>query len=46
MLTAYYPGKTVEVIDESWDRRYYIVHVESDRDPGVYYRFDVEKRSC
>jgi len=44
MLTAYFPGKTVQVIDESWDRRYYIVHVESDRDPGVYYRFDVENK--
>jgi dipeptidyl aminopeptidase/acylaminoacyl peptidase len=44
MLTAYYPGKTVEVIDESWDRRYYIVHVGSDRDPGAFYRFDVEKK--
>jgi len=44
MLTAYYSGKTVSVIDESWDLRYYIVHVESDRDPGVYYRFDVENK--
>jgi dipeptidyl aminopeptidase/acylaminoacyl peptidase len=44
MLTSHYPGKTVEVIDESWDRRYYIVHVESDRDPGAYYRFDVEQK--
>jgi dipeptidyl aminopeptidase/acylaminoacyl peptidase len=44
MLTAYYPGKIVTVADESWDRRYYIVHVASDRDPGVFYRFDVEKK--
>jgi dipeptidyl aminopeptidase/acylaminoacyl peptidase len=44
MLALHYPGKTVEVIDESWDRRYYVVHVESDRNPGAYYRFDVEKK--
>jgi len=44
LLTSYYPGKIVEVIDESWDRRYYIVHVASDRDPGIYYRFDVESK--
>jgi dipeptidyl aminopeptidase/acylaminoacyl peptidase len=44
MLTSYYSGKTVEVIDESWDRRYYIVYVGSDRDPGAFYRFDVEKK--
>jgi dipeptidyl aminopeptidase/acylaminoacyl peptidase len=31
------------VIDESWDRRYYIVHVSSDRDPGSFYRFDVKQ---
>lgn len=43
-LTSHFPGKTVRVIDESWGRRYYIVHVESDREPGIYYRFDVEKK--
>ena len=42
-LTSYFSGKTVGVIDESWDRRYYVVHVGSDRDPGAYYRFDVQK---
>jgi len=44
MLASYFSGKTIGVIDESWDRRYYIVHVGSDRDPGTYYRFDVEKK--
>jgi len=42
-LTAYFEGKSVGVIDESWDRRYYIVHVDSDRDPGSFYRFDVKQ---
>jgi len=44
MLTSYFSGKTIGVIDESWDRRYYIVHVGSDRDAGTFYRFDVEKK--
>jgi dipeptidyl aminopeptidase/acylaminoacyl peptidase len=43
-LTAHFSGKTVEVIDESWDRRYYVVYVGSDRDPGIFYRFDAEKK--
>jgi dipeptidyl aminopeptidase/acylaminoacyl peptidase len=44
MLNTHFPGKTVSVIDESWDRRYYIVRVESDRTPGIFYRFDVEEK--
>ena len=44
VLAAYFSGKTVEVIDESWDRRYYIVHAGSDRDPGAFYRFDTEAK--
>ncbi len=42
-LASHYLGKSVEVLDESWDHRYYIVFVASDRDPGIFYRFDVEK---
>ena len=38
-----FPGKLILVIDESWDRRYYIVHVGSDLDPGTYYRFDTQE---
>ena len=38
-----FPGKTVTVIDESWDQRYYLANVSSDRDPGTFYRFDAEK---
>jgi dipeptidyl aminopeptidase/acylaminoacyl peptidase len=41
-LLTHFEGKNVGVIDESWDRRYYIVHVGSDRDPGAFYRFDVQ----
>ncbi len=40
LLTSHFSNQTVGVIDESWDRRYYIVHVGSDRDPGTFYRFD------
>jgi dipeptidyl aminopeptidase/acylaminoacyl peptidase len=43
MLTTHFEGKGVGVIDESWDRRYYIVHVSSDRDPGSFYRFDAQQ---
>jgi dipeptidyl aminopeptidase/acylaminoacyl peptidase len=42
-LATHFEGKSVDVIDESWDRRYYIVHVSSDRDPGSFYRFDVKQ---
>jgi dipeptidyl aminopeptidase/acylaminoacyl peptidase len=42
-LSAFFPDKLVTVIDESWDRRYYIVHVEGDRDAGTFYRFDVQQ---
>jgi dipeptidyl aminopeptidase/acylaminoacyl peptidase len=42
-LATHFERKSVGVIDESWDRRYYIVHVGSDRDPGTYYRFDVKQ---
>lgn len=38
------PGQSIDVLGESWDRRFYLVHASSDRDPGTYYRFDVEKR--
>ncbi|MCH7644180.1 MAG: S9 family peptidase [Myxococcales bacterium] len=40
LLTSHFSNQTVGVIDESWDRRYYIVHVASDRNPGTFYRFD------
>ena len=38
-----FPGKGVEIFDESWDQRYYLAHVSSDRDPGAYYHFDVKR---
>ena len=34
------PGQIVSVIGESWDQRYYLIHSESDVEPGAYYRFD------
>jgi dipeptidyl aminopeptidase/acylaminoacyl peptidase len=42
-LASKFPDETVNVIDESWDHRYYIVFVGSDRDPGTYYRFDTQE---
>ncbi|HXV36646.1 MAG TPA: S9 family peptidase [Myxococcota bacterium] len=40
-LADHFDDKVIEVVDESWDRRYYIAKVGSDRDAGAYYRFDV-----
>lgn len=34
------PDQTVEIADESWDARYYLIRGSSDTDPGRYYRFD------
>ena len=36
-------GKLVQIVDESWDKRYYLVHISSDTDPGSYYRYDNQK---
>jgi dipeptidyl aminopeptidase/acylaminoacyl peptidase len=43
-ISTSYPGQTVEVLDESWDRRYYVVSIGSDRDPGTFYLFDADNR--
>ena len=43
-LSTFFSKKIVSAIGESWDRRYYIVHVGSDRDPGTFYRFDVQQK--
>jgi dipeptidyl aminopeptidase/acylaminoacyl peptidase len=39
------PGRTVAILDESWDQRFYLVVVGSATDPGTYYRFDSESRT-
>lgn len=38
------PDRSISVTGESWDRRFYLVHVDSDRDPGRYYRLDLQAR--
>jgi len=43
-ISASYPEQVVNVLDESWDRGYYVVHIGSDRDPGAYYLLDTENR--
>jgi dipeptidyl aminopeptidase/acylaminoacyl peptidase len=43
VLAEHIEGKEISVTDESWDGRYYIIFAYSDRDPGTYYRFDVQK---
>ncbi|MHC5012544.1 MAG: hypothetical protein ACYTG6_16630, partial [Planctomycetota bacterium] len=37
-IAGVFPDRTVSVLDESWDRLYYLVHIGSDRDPGAFYR--------
>ncbi|HEU4617655.1 MAG TPA: alpha/beta fold hydrolase, partial [Gammaproteobacteria bacterium] len=44
MLAAEFPGMAVNVIDEDWAERRYLVFVNSDRDPGTYYIFDSQAR--
>jgi dienelactone hydrolase len=43
-LRPLFPDQGVQIVDESWDRNFYIVHVGSQQNPGAYYRFDVGKR--
>jgi dienelactone hydrolase len=35
----------VRIVDEDWNRRYYLVLVEGADDPGTYYRFDSEQNT-
>lgn len=44
-LQALFVGKVVRLVDEDWNRRYYLVLVEGADDPGTYYRFDSEQNS-
>lgn len=39
-IAAARPNSNITVVDESWDKRYYLVHVSSDRDAGQYFRYD------
>lgn len=43
-LEASFPDRVVSVVDESWDRRFYLVWVGSDVDPGSYYRLDLDAK--
>ena len=36
------PGMILTFLDESWDRRFYLLHASSDVSGGRYYRFDRE----
>jgi len=39
-VAALFPEQEVQIVDESWDKRFYLVYIRSDRNPGSYYRFD------
>ncbi|MDJ0926198.1 MAG: alpha/beta fold hydrolase [Gammaproteobacteria bacterium] len=36
-----FPGQAISVVDESWDRGVYLLHVSGDMNPGGYYLFDI-----
>jgi dipeptidyl aminopeptidase/acylaminoacyl peptidase len=44
-ISAVFPDRVVYVLDESWGRRHFVVHIGSDRDPGAFYLFDAENRA-
>lgn len=44
MIAADLPDKSLNILDEDWNRRFYIVFINSDTDPGTYYRFDSKER--
>jgi len=39
-ITPLFPDHNVDILQEDWNRRYYIVGVSSDIEPRVYYRYD------
>jgi dipeptidyl aminopeptidase/acylaminoacyl peptidase len=39
-ITPLFPDQNVGILAEDWDRRYYLVAVNSDIEPDVYYRYD------
>jgi dipeptidyl aminopeptidase/acylaminoacyl peptidase len=39
-VQALFPHDGVDILDESWDQRYYLVYVSSDKNPGMIYRLD------
>jgi dipeptidyl aminopeptidase/acylaminoacyl peptidase len=41
-LSTTHPGQIVYVMDESWDGRYAVVLIGSDRNPGAFYRLDTK----
>ena len=43
LITQQFPNHNIGIIDEDWNRRYYLVAVSSDVEPTVYYRYDSEK---
>lgn len=35
-----FPGRRIDVLDEDWRQRFYLIRARGDRDWGDYYRFD------
>ena len=43
-IASLFPDVGVDILDESWDRNYYLVRVGGAQEPGVLYRLDRSKR--
>ena len=43
LITQLFPNHNVGIIDEDWNRRYYLVATSSDVEPTEYYRYDSNK---
>ena len=44
MIASVFPSQNINIVDEDWNRRFYIVFISSDTEPGTYYRFDSKER--
>lgn len=39
-IATAFPNQSIDILDEDWNRRHYIVFIHGDTKPGIYYRYD------
>jgi dipeptidyl aminopeptidase/acylaminoacyl peptidase len=44
-LEKHFAGKAVSIVDEDWNRRYYLILVDAADDAGTYFRYDSERNA-